>query len=302
MPLVLAENEATESGIRYQDRTGVSYQFPKMYLRLMQPGERFVYYRGRKRQTGGRAPQVYFGTGIVGTVRPDPTHTGRFLCDVLDYIAFGSPVFFRRGPSDYLESGGERRGYFQQGVRTISEYDFAAIMAAAGAQAAEQAPSPDIRSSMYGAVENNIEIERFALDQALARLRSRYPLIYHCSAGSKQPRIRHFGNHWQGPHIRRGQRHAPTGAAMSNHAGRDRILSPISARLSASNFLWNRFVHWRLSPVVPRGSNRRVRLPTLTPSMDLRASARRGHRVIGFVVWGYETFQQRLAFHRFEPQ
>lgn len=62
MPLVLAENEATESGISCHDRTGVSYQFPKMYRRLIQPGERFVYYKGRKTLDGRRTPKVYFGT------------------------------------------------------------------------------------------------------------------------------------------------------------------------------------------------------------------------------------------------
>lgn len=54
MPLVLAENERSESGIRYADRTGVSYQFPRIYRGLLRPGERFVYYRGRGKIGGGR--------------------------------------------------------------------------------------------------------------------------------------------------------------------------------------------------------------------------------------------------------
>lgn len=175
MPLVLAESEATESGIRYEDRTGVEYQFPRMYLRLMQPGERFVYYRGRKRESGGRVPQVYFGTGIIGPVRPDPLHPNRSLCEILDYVAFEAPVFFKRGPSDYLESGGERRGFFQRGVRTISEADFAMIVAAAGAQSTEQASPTDLAFPMYGTAENNIAVEQFAVEQAVAELRARYP-------------------------------------------------------------------------------------------------------------------------------
>src|SRR5262249_10568892 len=161
MPLVLAENEATESGIHYQDRTGISYQFPKMYLRLIKPGERFVYYRGRKKVTGGRAPQVYFGIGIVGAVRVDPAHSGRYVCDVLDYTPFPSPVFFRRGPSQYLESRAGR-GYFQRGVRTISDTDFAAIVAAGTDQFLSSTSLPDTDESYYATTESNLQVEQFA--------------------------------------------------------------------------------------------------------------------------------------------
>ncbi|GAG30030.1 unnamed protein product, partial [marine sediment metagenome] len=115
MSLVLTENEATESGIAYDDRTGVSYQFPAQYRNMIQPGERFVYYRGRKKRGGGRMPQVYFGVGVVGHVRSDDRHPGRYTCDVLDYQPFAVPVPFRRQDGDYLESSA-KRGYFQRGV------------------------------------------------------------------------------------------------------------------------------------------------------------------------------------------
>ena len=39
---------------------------------------------------------------------------------------------FKRGKSDYLESDGTRRGYFQRGVRSIPEVEFAAILSVAG--------------------------------------------------------------------------------------------------------------------------------------------------------------------------
>ena len=37
VPLIFAENEVTESGISYEDRTGVSYQYPSRYRLLIQP-------------------------------------------------------------------------------------------------------------------------------------------------------------------------------------------------------------------------------------------------------------------------
>ena len=52
MPLVFAENEETESGITYEDRTGIAYQYPPMYQRMIRPGERFVYYKGRRTRGG----------------------------------------------------------------------------------------------------------------------------------------------------------------------------------------------------------------------------------------------------------
>ncbi|SDI55459.1 hypothetical protein SAMN05444171_4059 [Bradyrhizobium lablabi] len=124
MPLVFSENEATESGISYDDDTGVSYQFPKMYRRIILPGLAFVYYRGRKR-AGGRQLQVYFGMGIVGSVTGDTPD--RLRCEVLNYRPFDSPVPFKQGRSGYLEIGGQRKGYFQRGVRSISEAEFAKI-------------------------------------------------------------------------------------------------------------------------------------------------------------------------------
>ena len=44
MPLVFGESEATAAGITYEDRTGVSYQYPRNYRRIIKPGEQFVYF------------------------------------------------------------------------------------------------------------------------------------------------------------------------------------------------------------------------------------------------------------------
>ena len=131
MPLVFAENEETESGITYQDRTGISYQYPRAYRRMISPGERFVYYRGRRKRGGGRAPQVYFGIGVVGKVSAE--QAGRFVCEVLDYEPFSAPVPFKDSTGAYFETGANRPGYFQPGVRRISVSDFQRILEAARA-------------------------------------------------------------------------------------------------------------------------------------------------------------------------
>jgi hypothetical protein len=178
MPLVFTENEATESGIHYADRTGVSYQFPKMYRGLIKPGERFVYYRGRYRKDGGRSPQVYFGTGVVGMVRADDDSSGRFSCEVLDYSPFERPVLFKTPSDSYFESGGVVRGYFQRGVRRVSEVDYRRILEAAdGLNAAlgEAGKNESGGRQSYASAEVARQIETFSVGVAVQEIQRRFP-------------------------------------------------------------------------------------------------------------------------------
>ncbi len=181
MPLVFSENEETESGITYEDRTGIAYQYPTIYRRLIKPGERFVYYKGRRRRGGGRMPQVYFGAGIVGSVGPDPSRSGRMVCSVLDYWPFRTPVPFKRKAGGYFESGAERRGYFQRGVRVISEEDFERITEQAGEcdnylKSDESIPDrPDRRTGLaYASPDRILEIESFAIEAAQKEIAHRW--------------------------------------------------------------------------------------------------------------------------------
>ena len=183
MPLVFAESEATAAGIMYDDRTGVSYQYPKRYRRIIQPGERFVYYRGRRKRGGGSGLQVYFGTGVVGAAAPDPSQRDRYTCEILDYYAFTTPVPFKDAGSDYLEAGAGRRGYFQPGVRVISDENFTRILEAAqmNAVAAEEPavmPGNEVErmaGPVYASPSTLKAVEDFALRVALDEVRRRYP-------------------------------------------------------------------------------------------------------------------------------
>jgi hypothetical protein len=176
MPLVLAENENTESGIRYADHTGVSYQFPPMYRRLVLPGERFVYYRGRRSKTGTRIPQVYFGTGIIGSVVADPSDSSRLVCEVLDFQPFVEPVPFKLGKHGYLESGGSRKGYFQRGVRRITEAEFALIVARASSEPTLGFEREDIDATRgYAGAETARLVDDFAMERALEQMKVRFP-------------------------------------------------------------------------------------------------------------------------------
>lgn len=192
MPLVFAESEITAAGITYEDRTGVSYQYPRRYRHIIQPGEQFVYYQGRRKRGGGTVPQVYFGTGVVGSTAPDPNRSDRFMCEILDYQAFPTPVPFKNATGDYLETGADRRGYFQPGVRVISQEDFKCIVEAAqvGAVAAGEGPATPVAGKPrppapgYASPATLRAVEEFALRVALDEVCRRYP---HATA-EQQPR------------------------------------------------------------------------------------------------------------------
>jgi hypothetical protein len=130
--LVLAMNDSSESSIEYADIPYESYEYPGRYRKRIQPGRRFVYYRGRRRAGGGRQPQAYLGSGIVGDIRDSETPK-RLICQILDGEQFLVPLPFKDEHGVHLEPDGSRSGYYQQGVREIPEDAFQRILGLAGA-------------------------------------------------------------------------------------------------------------------------------------------------------------------------
>jgi hypothetical protein len=141
MTLVLVENERTAGGHydSWQDHTGEFYHFPNVYRTLMQPGERFVYYRGVRQKGGGRRPAPeYFGCGVIDevwldiTVPPDaPKRTWKWFCSISDFVPFSAPVPWARSGQP-LEA--IHRNLFGNGVRRISEELYQEILRMAGVE------------------------------------------------------------------------------------------------------------------------------------------------------------------------
>src|SRR5262249_2606312 len=109
---------------------------PTRYHRLVEPGTRFVYYRGRRRRGGGVRPQVYLGTGLVGAISPSST-AGRLVCQIDDFERFEPLVPFKVD-GRYLERDAQPMGaraglYFRQGVRRIDAATFRRICSLAEA-------------------------------------------------------------------------------------------------------------------------------------------------------------------------
>ena len=175
MCLVLAMNEASEADITYEDVPFVSYEYPTRYRKRIQEGTRFVYYRGRRRAGGGRQPQVYLGAGGIGAISPS-RNPNRLVCEVLDGERFPEPVPFKDEKGNYLEPGGSRSGYYQQGVRKIPEGVFTAIIARGAAARTGLPPSsrPSTRRP-YASPEDAREVELCSRAIVTGYLLERFP-------------------------------------------------------------------------------------------------------------------------------
>jgi len=177
MPLVLAQNESTESGHSYADELGVEYEYPTMYRSRIRTGERFIYYRGRRRADGSLQPQVYLGAGVVGSISSS-TSQGRLVCEIKDFRAFDPPIGFKDG-DEYLEPLGKvppsKAGlYFRQGVRVISEATFTRILAAADAADLSAGRGRESEHP-WASPEVALLVDEIAMDLVLDHLGLEYP-------------------------------------------------------------------------------------------------------------------------------
>jgi hypothetical protein len=103
------------------------------------------------------------------------------VCSVLDYWPFQTAVPFKQEAGGYFESGAERRGYFQRGVRVIAEKDFQHIMEAAGEseRSCESLATPQLKPDVamgpaYASPNNILEIESFATEVAQKEIARRW--------------------------------------------------------------------------------------------------------------------------------
>jgi Protein NO VEIN, C-terminal len=185
VPLRLTVNDTTLTGHVYDDVLGVRYEFPPRYRNLVRRGERFVYYRGRRRAAGGTQRQVYLGTGIVGDVHPSLRSPERLACEIEDWHPFAEPLPFKDPAGNYYEPGGKRGGfYWQEGVRRIDEEVYQSIVNDA-LTSEPMSPPRDMTSAQgrttvtapgaYASAEVVRAVDAYAMTAALAELARRWP-------------------------------------------------------------------------------------------------------------------------------
>lgn len=179
MPLVFAHNEENLSDKDYADIVGEVYEFPLNYKGLVQPGEQFVYYRGRRRPDGPSEPQVYFGTGLVGPVYPSGE---RFQCLITNYQPFNPEVPFKKdgsyrepGATKYHLAGKPPGKFFTNGVRPIDQMSFDAICEDGLGAPGPTAPSPATGGQGYGDRAGIVDVDEIAMELALREAIARWP-------------------------------------------------------------------------------------------------------------------------------
>lgn len=152
------------SGHLYDDRTGISYEYPSgRYEQWIQPGESFVYQK----------PGIgYIATGTIGDIRPSPV-VGRLICDVLNVVEFPVAVPLRDAAGAYFEADRtfwKDKIYWGQGVRPLSQARLASILDAANA-----AGGASSVEGQYASSSTAVAVDRIAMQVAMQIVRERFP-------------------------------------------------------------------------------------------------------------------------------
>lgn len=180
MPLVFTQNEVNLSEHSYADVLGETYEYPSNYKNLIQPGEQFVYYRGRRRASGGSEVPSYLGVGIVSDVM---LVGDRYRCSITNFRPFDPPLPFKAG-DQYREPGANsataKGFYFQPGVRRLDQAAYDAICESGIGADAENEDHGDASvtspsDASYANPKTAQEVDQLAMELALLEAERRWP-------------------------------------------------------------------------------------------------------------------------------
>ncbi|MCB5186143.1 HNH endonuclease [Methylobacillus gramineus] len=132
---VITENDISQ----WEDETGKIYHFPKRYLKLLQPGTKVIYYKGRIQSKAFSASRLsaephYFGIATIGDHYPDEQSTkGDLFAFINDYQLFETPVLIKDNSNQYFEEIPKEKqsNYWRNGTRSISEETYKRILSKA---------------------------------------------------------------------------------------------------------------------------------------------------------------------------
>jgi putative restriction endonuclease len=126
----------------YDDLPEERYHFPETYLRQVEAavGDFIIYYEPGRIGTddrGRHGRRAYVAVAQVTGLRPDPSRQGHFYADIAPetYQVFDRAVPFREGEHYYERQlrradRATNKGAFGRAVRSVSEEEFAEILAA----------------------------------------------------------------------------------------------------------------------------------------------------------------------------
>ena len=167
--VIITENDESQ----WDDKTGISYNYPSKYSRILSPGTKVIYYKGKlkdKRFEDVRLSKDphYFGVAIIGDNYLDKSASKKeFYCDILTYQPFDKAVSFKMN-GDYLEPIPESKktNYWRDGVREVTKNTFDKILELASTQFEPSIEISDFRISLrkFGEVFN--QFPDFILDES----------------------------------------------------------------------------------------------------------------------------------------
>lgn len=120
---------------KWDDKPGEEYHFPKRYAKMLTPGTRVVYYKGRLKDKRFREHRLsddphYFAIATIADVYPDPNaKRGELYAMVKDYQPFTKPLLAKTA-TGYFEiiPTSRQSNYWRDGVRPITENIYQTIV------------------------------------------------------------------------------------------------------------------------------------------------------------------------------
>lgn len=167
MPLVLATDAPTVSERAYDDVVGERYEFPARYASLVEAGETFVYYRGRRGFDDSR-PR-YFGTGIIGEINRSDKND-HLVAEILDYQEFSEPIPAKDAAGSYLETGSAKGTNWANGVRRIDAEAMQRILEKGTPAQDDTEHGARVSGSGFASAKHAREMERYSIAVAIAWL------------------------------------------------------------------------------------------------------------------------------------
>lgn len=167
--VIIAENDESQ----WDDKTGISYNYPSKYSRILTPGTKVIYYKGKlkdKRFEDVRLSNEphYFGVGIIGDNYLDRNASKKeYYCDILTYQPFDLAVPFKIN-GDYLEPipKSKKSNYWRDGVREVTKKTFDKILELASAQFESSIEINDFRISLRKFEEVFDRFPNFVMDES----------------------------------------------------------------------------------------------------------------------------------------
>ncbi|HHB1427241.1 TPA: HNH endonuclease [Serratia odorifera] len=120
---------------KWDDKPGEEYHFPKRYAKMLTPGTRVVYYKGRLKDKRFREQRLsddphYFAVATIANVYPDPqAKRGELYAMVKDFQPFTQPLLAKTATGYYEAIPANRQSnYWRDGVRPITQDIFHTIV------------------------------------------------------------------------------------------------------------------------------------------------------------------------------